>query len=77
MNKQRRQMLAAAVELINQAEALIQEALEQEQSARDALPDNLQNSAAAEAMDDAIATLEKQSDRFDEIRAGLDPVLNP
>ncbi|MBX9708032.1 MAG: hypothetical protein K2X61_08895 [Caulobacteraceae bacterium] len=77
MNKQRRQMLWAAVELLNQAESIIEDVKEQEQAACDNLPENLQNSAQAEAMHDIALTLDELSDRFDEIRAALNPVLNP
>lgn len=77
MNAERRKALSQAIELLNQAEAMIEAVADAEQEARDNLPDNLQDGARAQAMDDAIDTLQNVSDAFDDIRSSLDPLLRP
>ena len=57
MNKLRRVHLKKAIEFINQAAEVISEVKEEEQEALDNLPENLQGSDRAEAMQDCIDIL--------------------
>ena len=59
MNNQRRKTLKEAIELIEQATAVIEEVKNQEENALDNLPENLQDSERAENMQECIDLLEE------------------
>lgn len=58
MNKQRRKQIAVAIELIEQAQAILEEVKEDEQEAFDNLPESIQLSERGELMEEYIYTLE-------------------
>lgn len=55
MNKQRRKQIAAAIELIEQAQAILEEVIAEEQEAFDNLPEGIQASERGELMEEYIA----------------------
>lgn len=65
MNKQRRKQIAAAIELIEQAQAILEEVIAEEQEAFDNLPEGIQASERGEAMEEYIYTLESFQDGLD------------
>ena len=65
MNKQRRKQIAAAMELIEQAQAILEEVIAEEQEAFDNLPESLQTSERGELMEEYIYTLESFQDGLD------------
>ena len=67
MNKQRRKRLAEAMELLQQAQEIIEEVRDEEQGAFDNLPEGLQYSERGEAMEEAISNLEEAYDGMDDI----------
>lgn len=67
MNAARRKQLASAVKLIEQAQAIIQEAASDEQDAFDNLPESLQDGDRGQTMQDAISALESADGACDEL----------
>jgi type II secretory pathway pseudopilin PulG len=67
MNKQRRKDLERAEELLREAQAIIQQARDEEQEYRDNLPDNMQDGERADAIDGNISCLEDADQAIDEI----------
>lgn len=65
MNKQRRKQIAAAIELIEQAQAILEEVTAEEQEAYDNLPEGIQASERGELMEEYIYTLEGFQDALD------------
>lgn len=65
MNKMRRRQIANAIKLIEQAEEILEQVMDDEQDALDSLPENLQGSKRAEAMEEYIYTLETFLDELD------------
>ena len=65
MNKQRRKQIAAAIELIEQAQAILEEVIAEEQEAFDNLPEGIQASERGELMEEYIYTLESFQDGLD------------
>lgn len=62
MNKQRRKQLTEAIGLIRQAAEIIADVKDEEQEALDNLPESLQESQRAEAMQGCIDLLEDAQD---------------
>lgn len=65
MNKLRRKQIAQAIDLIEQAKAILEQVMDDEQEAFDNLPENLQGSARGEAMEEYIYTVEEFMDSLD------------
>ena len=65
MNKQRRKQIAAAIELIEQAQAILEEVTAEEQEAYDNLPEGIQASERGELMEEYIYTLGSFQDALD------------
>lgn len=65
MNKQRRKQIAAAIELIEQAQAILEEVTAEEQEAYDNLPEGIQLSERGELMEEYIYALESFQDALD------------
>lgn len=65
MNKMRRRQIANAIKLIEQATEILEQVMDDEQDALDSLPENLQGSKRAEAMEEYIYTLETFLDELD------------
>lgn len=72
MNKQRRKRITEAMELLQQAQAIIEEVKDEEQDAFDNLPEGLQGSERGEAMEEAISNLEEAYDNMDDIISSLE-----
>lgn len=77
MNKERRKRLKDAVEKIYEAIAIIEEVRDDEETARDNLPENLMNSQKWEdmeemvdALNDHIDSLEDRASELEEITEG-------
>lgn len=66
MNKVRRKKLAEALELLEKAQAIIEEAHDEEEEAFDNLPESLQASERGETMQDYIDRLEEVGDGIQE-----------
>lgn len=58
MNKQRRIKIAAAIELLQQAQAIIEEVIDEEQEAFDNMPESFQEGERGEKMQEAIENLD-------------------
>lgn len=67
MNKQRRKDLQRAEDLLREAQAIIQQARDEEQEYRDNLPENMQSGERADAIDGNISCLEDADQAIDEI----------
>jgi len=72
MNKQRRKDLARALELLSEAQNIIETAQEEEQEYLDNMPESLQSSdryyaaeAAADALTEALSSLEEAISQID------------
>ena len=57
MNKARRQSLAIAEDLLARAKEVVEQARDEEQDALDAMPENLEYSDRAAAMEEAARTV--------------------
>lgn len=65
MNKERRKKIKAAISLVEQARKILETVIEEEQSAFDNLPENIQYSERGEQMEEYISTLEAFIDSID------------
>ena len=72
MTKYRRKQLAKAVELLQEAQQIIEEVKDEEQEAFDNLPEPLQYSERGEAMEEAISELEEVCDSMDGIISSVE-----
>lgn len=59
MNNQRRKRLKEVIDLINQANSIIEEVKDEEEEALNNLPENLQDTERAESMQECIDQLEE------------------
>lgn len=71
MNDTRRKQLLKAVELLEAAQAIVEEVQEQEQEAHDNLPDNLQETELAEDIQENADDLQESYDDLDNIIESL------
>ena len=74
MNKNRRKRIADLRERIIKNE--LEEVMEEEQDARDNLPNNLQDSEKAEKMDDTIGSIEYAIGNLEETIENLDEAVS-
>ena len=58
MNKAKRQKLDIAADMLDRAKTIVEEVLENEQDSLNSIPENLEYSDRAEAMEEAISNLE-------------------
>ena len=58
MNAQRRKMLGKVIDLMYEAQTLLEDVRDEEQEAFDNMPEGLQASSRGEAMEDAISTMD-------------------
>lgn len=72
MNKSRRSRLIEAMEKMNLAKAIVLAVLEEEESALDSLPENLQSSERADKMEAAIEAMNEAIDSITEAHASLE-----
>lgn len=75
MNRERRKIIEKAKELVDEARAMLDQAREEEEAAKDALPESLQDGAPGQKMDEHIETLQELADElenldFDQFGAG-------
>lgn len=72
MNAARRKQLAAARELIEQAQAIIQEVASDEGEAFENIPESLQEGERGQAMQEAISELESAESCCDDALTAID-----
>lgn len=72
MNNKRRKSLKEANRLLEEAQFLIQQILDEEQNALDNVPENLVDGARAESLSNAIEFLEDCSDEIEEAMESLE-----
>ena len=77
MNNERRKVLQAAINLVVDAGALVNDVAESEQEARDNLPDSLQDSDRANLMDETIGELEDLVAELESIQERLEAAKYP
>ena len=75
MNNKRRKHLREASRLLEEAQFLIQQVLDEEQNALDNIPENLIDGVRAESLSDAIDHLEDCSDEIDEAMESLENAM--
>lgn len=71
MNKQRRKELEKVAYILGTARQILEDALDDEQTAYDNLPESIQDSERGEAMSDVIYTLEEMRDNLEEMDGTL------
>ena len=76
MNKNRRKRIADLRERIDIIKNELEEVMEEEQDARDNLPNNLQDSEKAEKMDDTIGSIEYAIGNLEETIENLDEAVS-
>ena len=62
MNERRRKTLRRVIDILNDANEIVNSVCEEEQDSLDNMPENLQDSEKCEAMSDAIDNLDDASD---------------
>jgi hypothetical protein len=72
MNKERRAALAKALELVEEAKAILEEAASEEQDYYDNMPEGLQGGEKGDNAQTAIDALENAVNSCDEIVAGIE-----
>lgn len=77
MNKDRRKLIADAMELVTQARVMIEQARDEERDYYDNMPESFQGGekgekaeAAADALDEAVTSLEEVEDKCNEATEG-------
>ena len=75
VNKKRREKLRAAISLLDRAEALVNEACDQESGALDNYPENLQESERFEKMEDAVDSLNDALESIGEARDRIEAAI--
>lgn len=75
MNNKRRKHLREVKRLLEEAQFLIQQVLDEEQNALDNVPENLIDGVRAESLSDAIDHLEDCSDEIDEAMESLENAM--
>lgn len=76
MNKQRRKMLAEAVDKLNEAMSIVEDARNDEQDAFDNMPESLQYSERGEQMEENISYLEDATDQIDNAISTLQEIID-
>ena len=76
MNKTRRKLLESVIDKLTDTKNDIETIADEEREAYDNLPENLQNTAKAEAMDYNADTLYQACDDIDDIIGELEAVLD-
>ena len=76
MNKNIRKIIADLRERIDIIKNELEEVMEEEQDARDNLPNNLQDSEKAEKMDDTIGSIEYAIGNLEETIENLDEAVS-
>ena len=74
MNKQRRKKLAEASALIAQAQGIIEEVKDEEEEARENMPESLQDSEKGEQMQDYIDCLDEAYGQCDDLMSIIDEI---
>jgi hypothetical protein len=74
MNKLRRKQLAKAVELMEQAMAILEAVKDEEQEAFDNLPESIQYGQQGEQMEENISTMEEHFDNLSEAIEALSEI---
>lgn len=74
MNKDRRKRIAKIAEEISAIMDQLREIADEEQDARDGLPENMQDGERAEKMDEAISILEEHIDALDSAGGALSEI---
>jgi hypothetical protein len=72
MNRERRNAIHRALELLSEARALIDETKDAEQEAFDNLPESLQQGERGEAMESAVSALEDAASSIESIESELE-----
>ena len=72
MNKARRKKLAMAEDILDNAKALVEEVLYEEQDALANLPENLETSDQAEAIEEAVSNLDTAIAAIEEAQEAID-----
>ena len=67
MNKARRKELSRAVELLGEAQSIIESCRDEEQEYMDNMPENLQESEKYCAAEEAVNNMDEAYDKIDEI----------
>lgn len=72
MNKTRRQKLEMAGDMLDSAKTMVEEVMEEEKDALGNIPENLENSDRAEAMEEAISNLDSAIQSIEEAEEAID-----
>ena len=72
MNNARRKKLAMAGDILDNAKALVEEVMNAEEDALGNMPENLENSDQAEAMEEAIANLDSAITSIEEAQEAIE-----
>lgn len=75
MNDARRRQLRRAIVLINEATSIMESVCDQEEEARDNMPENLQSTDRFEAMEDAIDSLNNAAEKLEEAVESIESVM--
>lgn len=67
MNKARRKELSRAVELLEEAQSIIESCRDEEQEYMDNMPENLQESEKYYAAEEAVNNMDEAYDKIDEV----------
>lgn len=76
MNIKRRKQLAKAIELIEQAQSIIDFVLEEEQEAYNNMPEQLQECERGERMYEAIDSLENLDTDFEDLKDNIQEIID-
>lgn len=76
MNNTRRAQLRKAIELMNEAQGIIEEMLQEEQEAYDNMPEGLQESERGEAMSDNIYEMEETYDSLGDLVNTIEDIVD-
>lgn len=71
MNKERRDTLATAAELIQQAEDIVREAAQEEQDYYDNMPEGIQMGEKGDRAEEVVSALEEVADALTEARDSI------
>lgn len=74
MNADRRRRLSSVVERITELKSILSDTREEEEEARDSMPDNLQGSDRYHTMEEACDTIDEAEDLCDELAEKLQEI---
>lgn len=77
MNKERREELLEVVDILEDAVSRLSDIRDEEQDALDSLPDGLQESVTAQAMQEALDTLDEFEDSITTIQTRIEQYAKP